>query len=95
MSASGEQPADDNAIEKASRVRAAYESELLGLANVIGVGVGYRHRRGQPSSEVALIVMVRKKVPQTDLAPEDIIPRSIEGVPVDIREMGELDAFSG
>lgn len=83
------------AVERASEIRTAYEADLLGRANVIGVGVGYRHKRGKPTQEVALIVMVRKKVPHVELAPQDVIPASIEGVPVDVREMGELDAFGG
>lgn len=81
------------AVERASEIREAYESELLTRANVIGVGVGYQHRGGRTTPDVALIVMVRKKVPRAELAPEDVIPSSIEGVPVDVREMGELDAF--
>lgn len=95
MTAAGEPPDDMQAVERASEVREAYESELLTRANVIGVGVGYRHKGGRPTPDVALIVMVRKKVPRAELAPEDVIPSSIEGVPVDVREMGELDAFGG
>lgn len=95
MTIPGEPPDDMQAVERASEVREAYESELLNRANVIGVGVGYRHKRGKLTPEVALIVMVRKKVPRAELAPEDVVPSSIEGVPVDVREMGELDAFSG
>lgn len=74
-------------------VKAAYEEDLLNRANVVGVGIGYRHRHGEPTGEAALIVMVRRKVPRAELAPEDIIPSSIEGIPVDVREMGELDAY--
>lgn len=82
-------------LARIQQVKQAYEEDLLRRANVIGVGIGYRHRQGEPTSEAALIVMVRRKVPRAELAPEDVIPRSIEGVPVDVREMGELDAFQG
>jgi len=41
---------------------------------------------------LALVVMVTKKIPQRLLAPEDIIPISIEGIPIDVQEVGEISA---
>jgi len=42
---------------------------------------------------VALVVMVSRKVPPHELAPQDILPREIEGIPVDVQEVGELKAL--
>jgi hypothetical protein len=39
-----------------------------------------------------LVVMVRQKLPRSQLAPDDIIPREIEDVPVDVQEVGEIKA---
>jgi hypothetical protein len=61
--------------------------------NVVGVGVGLRSRNGRVGDQIALIVMVSHKVPVAELAPGDIIPAEIEGVPVDVQEMGELRAL--
>ncbi len=74
--------------EKIRAVRRTYEDELMSKANVVGVGVGYRQRGGERTGELALVVMVNKKVPEALLAPEDIIPSSLEGVPVDVQEVG-------
>jgi hypothetical protein len=79
--------------EKIRAVRRTYEDELMSKANVVGVGVGYRQRGGERTGELALVVMVNKKVPEALLAPEDIIPSSLEGVPVDVQEVGEIRAF--
>jgi hypothetical protein len=79
--------------EKIRAVRRAYEDELMAKANVVGVGVGYRQRSGERTGELALVVMVDKKVPEALLAPEDVIPTSLEGVPVDVQEVGEIRAF--
>jgi hypothetical protein len=79
--------------EKIRRVRRAHEDELMSKANVVGVGVGYRQRGGEPTDELALVVMVNKKVPKYLLAPEDFIPSSLEGVAVDIQEVGEIRAL--
>ena len=79
--------------EKIRAVRQAYQDELMSKANVVGLGVGYRQRSGERTDELALVVMVNKKVPEALLAPEDVIPTSLEGVPVDVQEVGEIRAF--
>jgi hypothetical protein len=74
-------------------VRRKREAELLSKANVVGLGVGYRRRHGQPTNELALIVLVREKVPWESLAPHDRIPQELDGVPVDVQDVGELRAL--
>ena len=59
-------------------------------ANVIGVGVGYQKKRGDWTSQVALIVLVVKKVPADQLSPTDLLPSSLDGVSVDVQEVGQL-----
>jgi hypothetical protein len=63
---------------------------LLAKANVVGVGIGLCHRGGQRTEQVGLIVLVDRKIPVARLAPEDVIPSEIEGVPVDVKEVGRL-----
>jgi len=74
------------------RVKRAHEKALLAKANVVGVGVGYRVARGQRTETIALVVMVRRKVPASRLHPEDVIPAELEGVPVDVQEVGVISA---
>jgi hypothetical protein len=62
----------------------------LTKANVVGVGVGLRSRAGVFTDEVAIIVMVSKKYLSADLTFEDLLPEEIEGVPVDVQEVGEI-----
>lgn len=62
-------------------------------ANVIGVGIGLVHRGGIPTDELAIIVMVKKKLPRKKLKTKDLIPREIEGVPVDVQAIGEVEAL--
>ncbi len=84
----------EEAQQRAEAVRRAHLSELLNKANVVGVGVGLRERGGFGTDEVALVVLVRRKVPGHQLAPEDRLPRAIDGVPVDVKEVGDLQAQS-
>ena len=76
----------------AQEVREKYEAELLSKANVIGVGVGLVHKQGDATGEVGVIVMVANKVPNADLAPDDRVPSVLDGVRIDVQQVGSLAA---
>ena len=82
------------AVERAQAVKHTHQAALLAKANVVGVGVGLIHRNGQRTDQVGLIVMVDEKIPRARLAPEDVLPSEIEGVPVDVREVGRVKALA-
>ena len=77
-------------IEKAQTVKDAYQDMLMAKANVIGVGVGLIHCNGKRTNQVGLIVMVNHKVSNDALTPNDRIPEEIEGVKVDVKEVGQI-----
>jgi hypothetical protein len=88
-----EQQSDQTA--RITDIQARYADILMKKAHVIGVALGMRKRAGflaQPLQPV-LVVMVDQKVPLEELAPEDRIPPEIEGIPVDVQEMGAFTAF--
>lgn len=78
--------------ERVRAVKDAHEDELMARANVVGVGIGLRQKDGVPTNETALVVMVTRKVPLSQLKPEDVIPADLEGVPIDVQEVGEIRA---
>jgi hypothetical protein len=80
------------AYERAERVRDEYQAELMGKSNVVGVGVGLRERGGDYTSEVVVVVFVSRKLPAAQLNPDDLIPPEIDGVPIDVQEIGEIGA---
>ncbi len=80
------------AIEKAQAAKNAHEAELMSMPNVVGVGVGFRQKGGVRADEVALVVMVTQKLSPSLLAPDDAIPAVIDGVPVDVQEVGVVRA---
>ena len=93
MSQEGNKKADVQAeMEKARAVKEAYGDELMSKANVVGVGVGLLERDDVRTQTVAVVVMVKQKVPRAQLPAGDIIPAEIEGVPVDVQEVGEISA---
>lgn len=80
-------------LAQATVVQAKYTDELMQMANVVGVAVGLIQRSGQPTGSVGLVVLVVKKVPHEQLAENDRIPSELDGVPVDVQEVGEIKAF--
>ncbi|MGH3005634.1 MAG: hypothetical protein ACRDOS_07005 [Gaiellaceae bacterium] len=73
----------DTPIEEARR---RHESELLALPNVTAVGIGER------AGEAVITVFVVRKVPASELGPEERVPASLEGHPVDVEEIGDVEA---
>lgn len=86
-------PRDPQEVQaRVQAVKRAHAAKLMEKANVVGVGVGVRERGGARTGEVALVVMVRRKLPLDQLAPQDVIPATLDGVPVDVQEVGKLSA---
>ncbi len=77
-------------MERIQAVKERYQDVLLQKPNVVGVGIGYRHKGGKPTRTLALVVMVTRKVPPHRLKPGDLLPRRLEDVIVDVQEVGEL-----
>jgi len=80
-------------LDRLRTVKAAYEADLMRKANVVGVGIGFRQAEGQATGEPAIVVSVTNKRPASQLAASDVIPRELEGVPVDVQVVGELRAL--
>jgi hypothetical protein len=71
------------------------KKKLLGMQNVVGVGVGHKHVRGEDTDRPAYIVYVKKKIPPHDLAREHVLPRQIDGLDVDVVEIGIVKMLGG
>ncbi len=75
-------------LEHLKAIKARYESDLLAKANVIAVGIGIAMCDGKPRGGPAIIVSVTRKVQASELAPEDLVPQTLEGVRVWVQEIG-------
>jgi hypothetical protein len=81
-------------IEEIRAVKDRHEEGLLKKKNVVGLGIGYREVEGRETNQLSLVVMVRKKQSPSQLDATDLVPSEIEGVPVDVKEVGEIVALS-
>lgn len=92
MSETEQSNGEQETLERTQAVKRAHEAELMARANVVGVGVGLVRRGRAAAGQVGIVVMVSRKVPASQLAAKDLVPRELEGVPVDVQEVGEIRA---
>jgi len=80
-------------MEEVRRVKQKYEMELMKKSGVVGCSIGYKHVAGKKTDELCIVCYVSKKRQASELSKEDMIPREIEGVPVDVIESGGFRAL--
>lgn len=79
-------------MDRASMVLHQHEEALLAYAHVVGVAVANRMKGGVPTNEVAIVIYVDRKLAESELLPDEILPKEIDGVPVDVVETGPIVA---
>jgi len=73
-------------LSRARALKPRIGRDLRAYPNVTGVGVGYRRVRGRRTDQICIRVYVRRKLPRNELRPQDVLPGSVEGVPIDVIE---------
>lgn len=80
-------------------IKDALTPQLLTKGNVQGTGVGNKWVEGKPTNQEAIIVFVQNKASKKDIfskhSAEDLIPTEIDGVPVDVIEVGRIVKHGG
>ena len=62
--------------------------------DVTAVEFGYRKKDGVvKDGEVCLLVWVKKKLPESEIKPKELLPKKIDGVPVDVLEGEEVISY--
>lgn len=80
-------------MEEVRRVKERHEAELMEKAGVVGCAIGYKHVGGKKTDELCIICYVTEKKPEGKLRKQDIIPKKIEGIPIDVVESSEIRAL--
>jgi hypothetical protein len=63
------------------------------IKGVVGVGIGKKVIAGKETDQLAIIVFVVKKLPRSKLEKGSVIPEFLEGIPVDVQEVGVVKAL--
>ena len=82
------------AIDQAKSDMRIYQSSLLQKPNVIGIGIGWRHKRyfGFDRKEVCVVVNVIKRVSEDRLTSAQIVPKWLRVTKTDVLETHEIVA---
>ena len=80
-------------VERVQIVKRKYEAELLQMPNVVAVGVGFKSIKGEIRDQMAIVVNVEQKINKVELTEQALLPEMLEGVPVDVVEVGRLNAL--
>ncbi len=67
--------------------------QMFQRPNVVACGLGYKIRGTEQTQELSVIVSVVRKVPKAELAPSDLVPEALDGLPTDVIETGRIRAF--
>jgi len=73
-------------IEVSFEVVRKYEEQLMRLPNVVGVGIGEKGGRN------VIKVFVTRKMPESALQPQEIVPKWLEKYETDVEEIGVITA---
>ena len=89
----------DRDAESAQKVHSAVVEEFLNpeklRGNVVGLAVGVKWKKGEPTGEPALLVLVAQKLPKEDLAKADLIPAKLQDMQTDVLAIGQPFAGDG
>jgi len=69
-------------------------AQLMEKPNVVACGVGFKASGGEETDELCVIVSVTKKLPATQLAPSELIPRSLDDLSTDVQQTGLFEPGS-
>ena len=68
-------------------------SKIIDYDNIIGVANGTKVVGIKNTGEKCIAVFVKEKLPISSLDPSKIIPRTINGIPTDVVQVGEIKAL--
>jgi len=77
----------DNDRARVREVKARVEDDLLKIPGVTGVDIDEQLTGGSPTGVAALVVFVTHKLDPAEVPAGELIPRRIDGVPTDVREL--------
>jgi hypothetical protein len=84
---------NEKTLSKVRQAKNANLATIMSKPNVVGVGTGYRQRRGELTDELCVLALVERKVPRVALKGHELVPAEVDSVPTDVVQVGRLTAF--
>ncbi|ACV61077.1 conserved hypothetical protein [Desulfofarcimen acetoxidans DSM 771] len=77
-------------MDRFLNVMKVHRKKILRRKNVVGVGVGTKLTRGEDTGKTAIVVFVKKKLPQAEIYGTEVLPKKINDLEVDVVEIGTV-----
>jgi len=79
-------------MEKIQSALKNHKKKLMSMKNVVGVAVGYKESAAVSTGapKMGVVVLVKHKLPETELESQHIVPKNVDGIETDVIEVGEL-----
>ena len=68
-----------------------FDVASAGLAGVTGVGIGYKVTGGKETDQLAVVICVKEKRPEQELASDAILPKAFEQQKTDVRQLSLVE----
>jgi hypothetical protein len=81
------------ALRSAAQAKRLHLQHLMSRRNVVACGVGFKESAGRILHEPCVVVSVTRKLPKAQLAPQDLVPKSLGSVKTDVQEVGVFRAW--
>lgn len=82
-------------VHAVHRIQREMDAALQRTENVVGHAIGYKIKRGQTTTELALVALVQEKVQAARLPSSQLLPRQVDDVPLDVVAVGRVMAQQG
>lgn len=77
-------------MDRVKTILRYHRKKLMNMENVVGTGMGYKIINGELTNQPAVMVLVKKKLPESKLRSRQVIPKMLNEVVTDVVEVGEV-----
>ncbi|MCB0281082.1 MAG: trypsin-like peptidase domain-containing protein [Calditrichae bacterium] len=81
-------------IEDVRQLLKTTKSDLFKKSNVVATGVGYKTTNGKLTGDLSIVCSVESKKSPGTLSASDLLPQSMDGIPVDVNATGVIHALA-
>jgi len=67
--------------------------DLMGKANVVATGIGYKITNGKVTDNLSIICSVESKKSKKSLTTSELLPQALDSIPIDVNPSGAIYAF--
>lgn len=80
-------------VEDIRGILKSVRRDLMGKTNVVATGIGYKITNGKITDNLSIICSVESKKSKKSLSASELLPQSLDSVPIDVNPTGAIYVF--